>query len=186
LIDEYKSYRDYEKLKDKKERLKPKASLDNYWRVRKPDQLKTFLEQTFLMDLENRDIPQLQTEEQREDFRQLLLDSLGDQNVLILMKDLRLLEIDMGERKKAIEKALLMHKGYVFFSQLPSIWKISYFQNTDIFILSISILKQPKTEFMPNLNSKLEFNLDSGPRMNKLKQFGRPPKHFFRIFDKMK
>jgi hypothetical protein len=111
-----------------KESLKPIASLDNYWRVRKPAQLKTFLEQTFLMDLEVRDIPQLRTKGQRENFRQLLVDSLGDQNVLILMKDLRLLEIDMGERKKATNKELLSHKGYVVHSGILSICQISFCQ----------------------------------------------------------
>jgi hypothetical protein len=46
--------------------------------------------------------------------------------------------------------------------------------------------KGPKQEFLPNLKSKLELNLDPWQKLHKLKQFGRPHRLFFRIFDKMK
>jgi hypothetical protein len=41
--------------------------------------------------------------------------------------------------------------------------------------------KTEKKEFKPMLKSELELNFDPRPRMNKKKQFGKPPQALFSL-----
>jgi len=95
LLDEYKKHINNVEMK---ELIEPSGK---FRRTKKTKELKRFLEEIFLIDFESKfiPVPTLKTEKQRRKFKNMILDSLESENLLILMNDLRLFEIDSNKER---------------------------------------------------------------------------------------
>jgi hypothetical protein len=79
-----------------KELIEPSGK---FRRKKKTKQLKRFLEEMFLVDFDQKVIPMLKTESLKEKLKNIIWESLEDENLLILMNDLRLFEIDFHKER---------------------------------------------------------------------------------------